>query len=857
MDTFTDLVEKKKLFHRFQYPYTIHVSLDLSHDGEHQTTVQQWRREKRIGVGGFGKVFLEVLKIPQTSEVGQPAKYKFRAVKEIPKSGVTDQTYKNQTYKRELKAIVNFSQEKYNDFFVESYGWFHTDDTVFIAMEYFKNGDLGQHLQRLGKPLPVLEAQQIAVQILEGLYFMHSEGFTHRDLKPAAKSAGQAGTILWAAPEYFDSNERTTRYTSAVDIWSFGVIVFYMLTGKRPFLGTIDVIEYGRGQAKFPESAIDDHKTGANCVDFLKKTIAPKPEDRLNAYCSLEHSWLRAYRESSSLLKPIEEVSSTSTSKSPPLPASGSKLSEKEKSKARSEIGSSSASGTWGFLDKSPGDATAIPIRNGTNPALKSPTLPISGSRFGEKETSKAVSDEFSLASGARGFIDSTQPKEAGFVPIKEAPFTSTLSAVPYNRFVYSEKQASEIDSDNKPSVSIFIEHSGEAQSRAKLANQPWSYSTDDGYVVSDSSDADSKSSVQERPIICIRVGGIGRPNEDFRASPVSGPLYLGATIWLKRHAYDAKTPKVDKLRHQVARGNWTATIPLACTLIEQFPSHPSYGDFQCCLGFALFFHGRYEEAELVFHEAHISRRATGDFTVNVMLAETLFRQGRQDESISFVRQALKVQRKNPLVTQEKRILTQYVFGDLLGRDLNMQSDAVKMLTDVISQSQSLSGSTTQGEAYALASLADCYSLSEDWMMAAQFLQKAIATKTYIKGVNWKSNLLEFYSRAGQEEEALIYFRNDVKDVSEKHGTHNIHLLESQYLLWRSLMTLDRRKEARVLFEKIAHLRRELQIENEVWPAWLAKLNELVDFKRQLSEEKKSTRYEGTRMANWNNPLLH
>lgn len=107
MDNFTDLVEKKKLFHRFQYPYTIHVSLDLSHDGEHQTTVQQWRREKRIGVGGFGKVFLEVLKIPQTSEVGQPAKYKFRAVKEIPKSGVTDQTYK-----RELKAIVNFSQEK-------------------------------------------------------------------------------------------------------------------------------------------------------------------------------------------------------------------------------------------------------------------------------------------------------------------------------------------------------------------------------------------------------------------------------------------------------------------------------------------------------------------------------------------------------------------------------------------------------------------------------------------------------------------------------------------------------------------------------------------------------------------------
>ena len=106
MDTLSELVEKKRLFHRFQHPYTIHVSLDLGHDGEHQPEVQKWRREQGIGAGGGGKVFLEVLEV-QTSEAGQPAKYKFRAVKEIARSGVTDQTYK-----RELKAIFNFSQKK-------------------------------------------------------------------------------------------------------------------------------------------------------------------------------------------------------------------------------------------------------------------------------------------------------------------------------------------------------------------------------------------------------------------------------------------------------------------------------------------------------------------------------------------------------------------------------------------------------------------------------------------------------------------------------------------------------------------------------------------------------------------------
>ncbi|KGO66577.1 Tetratricopeptide-like helical [Penicillium italicum] len=647
----------------------------------------------------------------------------------------------------------------------------------------------------------------------------------------------EAGTTLWAAPQYFFSNERTGHYTSAVDIWSFGVIVFYMLTGKRPFLGTIDVIEYGRGHAKFPESAIDTHETGANCVDFLKSTIAPKPEDRLNAYRSLEHSWLREHRESSSLLNPIGEVNSTFTSTSPALPASSSRFSEEEMS---------STSGSWGFLDESLEDATAIPMRNGIHPAHISTALTVSGLRLSEKNTPKVDSnDKSSSASGTRGFTDQTQPKETSFVPIDET--SSLISRVPTlsdNGSASNEKDTSKLGSDDRPSsVSIVIKHSDETQSRLKPANKSWHYSTDDGYSASNSSETDLENSVPERPIICIRVGGIGRSNEDLRSSPVSGPLYLGATIWLQRHSDDAKTPKVDKLRHQAARGNWVATVSLARTLIEQAPSHPSYGDFQCCLGFGLFLYGKYKEAELVFREAHISRRATGDFTVYVMLAETLFRQGHQDETISF----------------ERRLLTQYVFGDLLGHDLKTQSNAVKMLTDVISQSQSLSGSTTQGEAYALASLADCYSLSENWMTAAQYLQKAIVTRKYINGLNWKPNLLECYSRADKHEEAVIYFRDDSKDVSKKYGTQNVHFLESQYLLWRSLAASGREEEAQVMFEKLRNLCRELQLENEVWPRWLAELNEFVedclDFTGQLSKEKESRRYEGTRMANWKSPF--
>ena len=49
-------------------------------------------------------------------------------------------------------------------------------------MEYLPNGDLHKYLN---SPLPEKEGQQIVFQILEGLNFMHDNGFAHRDLKPA------------------------------------------------------------------------------------------------------------------------------------------------------------------------------------------------------------------------------------------------------------------------------------------------------------------------------------------------------------------------------------------------------------------------------------------------------------------------------------------------------------------------------------------------------------------------------------------------------------------------------------------------------------------------------------------------
>ena len=55
-------------------------------------------------------------------------------------------------------------------------------------MEYFPLGDLQSHMSETEEPLAEREVQQISFQILEGLKFMHENGFAHRDIKPAVST---------------------------------------------------------------------------------------------------------------------------------------------------------------------------------------------------------------------------------------------------------------------------------------------------------------------------------------------------------------------------------------------------------------------------------------------------------------------------------------------------------------------------------------------------------------------------------------------------------------------------------------------------------------------------------------------
>jgi serine/threonine protein kinase len=83
-------------------------------------------------------------------------------------------------------GILLLKPMKYVHCFVKSFGWYEGEEALFIAMEYLAHGDLEQYLSR-ASPLSEEAAGDITYQILEGLSYMHDNGFAHRDLKPGVR----------------------------------------------------------------------------------------------------------------------------------------------------------------------------------------------------------------------------------------------------------------------------------------------------------------------------------------------------------------------------------------------------------------------------------------------------------------------------------------------------------------------------------------------------------------------------------------------------------------------------------------------------------------------------------------------
>lgn len=136
-------------------------------------TDEVWKRERLLSRRPEGLVWVETC-------IEGPKKGESRAVKSIFKRIGSH----NIDFKQELDALGIFSQPPYLDSFVGYYGWFEDSDTIYLAMELFMLGDLSRFMSR---PFSEAEVRHLVSQLVRGVAFMHSQNFSHRDLKPQVR----------------------------------------------------------------------------------------------------------------------------------------------------------------------------------------------------------------------------------------------------------------------------------------------------------------------------------------------------------------------------------------------------------------------------------------------------------------------------------------------------------------------------------------------------------------------------------------------------------------------------------------------------------------------------------------------
>ncbi|KAJ4973971.1 hypothetical protein NE237_007145 [Protea cynaroides] len=217
---------------------------------ELKTATRNFRPESLLGEGGFGCVFKGWIEENGTAPV-KPGTGLTVAVKTLNHDGLQGH--------KEWMAEVNFLGDLLHPNLVKLIGYCIEDDQRLLAYEFMPRGSLENHLFRRSLPLPWSIRMKIALGAAKGLAFLHEEALRpviYRDFKTSnilldadynaklsdfglAKDGPEGdkthvstrvmGTYGYAAPEYV----MTGHLTSRSDVYSYGVVLLEMLTGRR------------------------------------------------------------------------------------------------------------------------------------------------------------------------------------------------------------------------------------------------------------------------------------------------------------------------------------------------------------------------------------------------------------------------------------------------------------------------------------------------------------------------------------------------------------------------------------------------------------------------------------------------
>lgn len=267
----------------------------------------------QLGAGSYGVVRLAIHKL-----TGQK-----RAIKSIKKQKIPENLQSPSRFFSEIEILMNSDHPnivRLHEFYEDSKYWH-------LVTEYLPGGELFDYLMK-HKALSESTACKFLKQLLGAVNYCHCLNIVHRDLKPenlllasmnkeygqeACNAKGEdrlikiidfgtstimhgalhkkCGTSYYIAPEVLRQS-----YNEKCDIWSVGVILFLLLSGKLPFPGKKDFeILQKVEKGIYNMNASEWKYISPEAKDLIKKMLCYNPNLRISAKEALQHPWFRIH----------------------------------------------------------------------------------------------------------------------------------------------------------------------------------------------------------------------------------------------------------------------------------------------------------------------------------------------------------------------------------------------------------------------------------------------------------------------------------------------------------------------------------------------------------------------------------